>query len=320
MAEKKQVFDVILFDGNIDSLNFRYKVLNPYISQFIVICNEEQKNLFNDDNRFNIIDIDNTQKIGKKIVEMLTTHSSNFEDLIVFSKPNSIPDLRDISKLNVKFNFAPVCHKVYTYNFDYKKKYYEKGSVICKFSFLTYDLDFMGIFETELKNPSIDTSIKNGWTLENFSSSGIDVENTRYYCRFSNRMVKILYDDEEKPYFKDEVDFESIVLTKPKKFLITLISTDTSNYDTVFLVNVINSFPEKKYISVGAKYNLIDLYVPTEPLYLTQDYNSFKKKYIKNEMFRFISEEYYSEEDEVTLILNENDIQKFKVFEIKNPS
>jgi len=237
--KEQKVFDFFLFWNENDTLLLRLNELNPYVTNFIIIefdlnfkLNQYKKFLdlgseefdnfrekithlkleFKNHDEYYISQMKKLKvdyldlhekffiKTFNEIQIFLENYSVDFEDIIMFSHIDEIPNLENLEKIKELLVYGPVILK--NHNFVHTTKYYQEnchiGTQIYNHSMIIRNTNIL--FETHRKKLINDknlpvTFIKNGWHLSHFHEIEKVVDNLNncsliYNKRFSIEDVK----------------------------------------------------------------------------------------------------------------------------------
>lgn len=309
MIEKKLVFDVVFITENDKVFELRSKNLSKSIDYSLVFGSE--KNLskiekfcsLEDGKTITFVLPNNSfdfEFISDSILNTVQRLYKSFEDLVLFSHSDEIPDLDSIEEIVIKStncNFL-VCD-VYEGNFNQKRKYPEVGPVLMNFSHIVkHKKNFLSHFFNPKFKWFNDLVTKNGFKIINYETNSPKT----YTCTYCHQIVE----------YKNE--------SYNRKFVFLIdTSFQDSKADFIFEIQFVNNFPEDIEIDFDKKHQKLKLFLPNTPLYL-ENIDDFLITYKTKEIKRILSLFNCQLEDDIEIHFENNVIKKYKFKEIKNPS
>lgn len=328
MVGKKLVFDIVLFDENYNFLETRVKINDSFIDFYIIcgidVLNHNFSRIISDEKlkkipiskRVNTLNQEEISDLQLQIVDFLKEKYKSFDDIIFISESNQIMNIGVLDEEDLNLNpFAFFCHKVLEYNFDYKRKYLEKGTTSTTFSSILGLKNFLNIFlENKSCSKYFSEKKEYGWNLVNFPDKQKKVYSTlTYMCPISKKEV-VLYPNHDVLSFGKKVKYKN----KKIAFFIDYIpNIKLKNYNKIFKVKTSNEFPEVLFENYLDEVVNVKIFVPNFNLY--GDEKNFQKKYIKNEILRMMNQ-LGNDDDIIDIFFKDGEIMNFKYSEIKNPS
>jgi hypothetical protein len=323
MRKKIQLFDSICFKGNVELLLFRLNELDQYVEHFIISeinQNSEESvflknfNLFekwsNKISYFMSDDESYLLDIKNKFVEL----SSNFEDVLMISEVNEVPDLRkkDIFTDKLIFGYFIIEHKNLVWNIDYMDVNSLRGTIVVNKSLI---IQFKNLFDRVLKdkhtkNLGDDKLLSNGWKFSNFGyepdyeyhikeklpPTKINPLSTYPLIKHNNQ-IELPTNIHLLPYFK-------IGRSNSKKHLF-LVESDIEHvdgYDTITIIKFSSNLKEILCEKISDNITNSVLYLPNIALYGDSDLETFQDEYMLNETKRMFSVVFPQEHDVIDVI------------------
>lgn len=309
MSEKKLVFDVVFLKGDNRVFELRIKETFEFIDYFLIFGDDKSlkeiltyipKNSPNI-STFNIDGEFVTEDISEQILKFLEKNYKTFEDLVLFSFSNEIPNLKDLTAEEIKSKEVIVFkNDVYQYHSNLKQKFGEAGTTLTNFSHLLKNKkNFLVEVLNSLSNRLYrDTDIVNGKKFL-FSESS---SHTTYKCPYSNKTIE----------FKKPIE--------PRKFIFffgDVLDNDLGDFN--FDVKFTNQFPESIDIGFGREIQKIQIYQPNNKIY-GNNQTEFEFKYKTFEVLRILSFFNCQDEDNIVIYQPSFEVQSYKFSQIKNPS
>lgn len=281
-------------------------------------------------------------RIFGEIKSFLENNNVDFEDIIMFSHVDEIPDLLDLEKIKTFLVYGPVVLK--NHNFVHTIKYYQEsshtGTQIYNYSMIVRDNNIL--FNTHVKKLLNDknipvTFLKNGWHLSQFFEMNKVVDNMNncsliYNKKFdldtvvktiskltpltvSSPSIKFKKTNVRLPkfieYIKTNSDFE---ITNFSHLIVVETEEIEGDFDTVRIIKYTKdpSLPfESQMDSNVWNYNLL---VPNKELYESED---FFEEYKINEVKLVIQWIEPLDNDKI-VIRTKNSDKQFHWHEIKD--
>jgi hypothetical protein len=333
MGKKINVFDTILFDGDIKFLKLRIIEFFNVVDYFIVLPNTEfAKQIldieweFVSSHKDKIIVINNyinkldLQELIKETVKKLYL---SFDDLIFLSKENEIPNYKNLVTVidEIKYNSTILNHTTFYWNIDYIHNELSQGSYVFNFTSILTISDL--ISNLSYKKNSNSEKIINGWKFENFHNPE---ENESF---FRENLLPLMDYNPATTYQLSRRDFEipenfnilgynKIGRDHMKKHLFLVESQKNVNlndikklYDSVSIVTFSDNVNEIIAENIGDEVYKSVLYLPDRKLYGDLGLKEFQDDYKKNEIKKIIYTVFPLDQDLIRIIYKDfNDIEK----------
>jgi len=310
MGKKINIFDTILFDGDIKFLKFRIIEFFDVVDYFIVLPNTEQSKQILDiewefffSHKEKIIVIENytdeldLQELIKETVKKLYL---SFDDLIFLSKKNEIPNYRNLDLIidEIKSNSIILNHITFYWNIDYVYHELTQGTYVFNFTSILTSSDL--ITNMLYKKDSNSEKIINGWKFENFHNP----EENESFCR--ENLLPSINCNTANTYQLTKRNFEipenfnifgynKIGREYMKKHLFLVDSGKDINlfdikklYDSVSVITFSDNVNEIIAENIGDEVYKSILYLPDRVLYDDNGLKEFQDKYKKNEIKKII--------------------------------
>jgi hypothetical protein len=350
MEKKINVFDTILFDGDIKFLKLRIIEFFDVVDYFIVLPNTEQAKqildiewefIFSHKEKIVVIDYYkdklDLQELIKETVKKLY---SSFDDIIFLSKENEIPNYRDLDSIidEIKYDSIILNHTTFYWNIDYIHNELFQGSYVFNFTTILTSPDL--ISNMSYKKDSNSEKTINGWKFENFHNA----EENESFCRENllpsincntANTYQLIKRNFEIPENFNILGYNKIGRDYMKKYLFLVDSGKDVNlfdikklYDSVSIITFSDNVNEVIAENIGDKVYKSILYLPDRILYDDNGLKEFQDKYKKNEIKKIIYTVSPLDQDLIRIIYKDfNDIEKTwlelkdeNISEIINPS
>jgi hypothetical protein len=312
MNKKKLIFDVVFITENEKVFELRFKNISEKVDYFLFFGTEE--NLFKIEKFYKgyekkvktfLIDNDSFdfEFISSSILNYVGKLYNSFDDLILFSFSNEIPDLDSIDEILTKSKDVNVIvSEVYENDLHKKRKYPELGPVLINFSNILRNkkIFITRIFDERVKKFN-EFVIYNGFKIINYETNLTNLPST-YTCPYSDKKVE----------YKNE--------STNRKFVF-LLDTQFQDFtaDFIFEIEFVNNFPEDLKIDFDKKHQKLKLFLPKKPLY-SENFDDFSITYKTKEIKRILSLFNCQLDDDVEIHFENDEIKKYKFKEIENPS
>jgi len=329
MIKKNKTFDSFTFRGELDLLEFRLTELDPFVDVFIIAEL--------DSNKKNSIFIQNKSRFDKwrkkiyhifvteesylnKITAEFVNHSPDFDDILLVSEINEVPDLRkkdDITK-ELKYGSIIIQHQNFVWNIDHIDNTFVDGTFMIAFNSILVDKEILTkkYYKKHKSKNGINQRIKNGWKFSNFKL------NDEFKQQIDNKLPPIEIDpittymlvehngDVELPVNKKLLPHNQIGRYLSKKHLFLVESDEPESlemlenqYSSVTIINFSNNLNEIIGEKVTDKTTNNVLYLPETTLY-TDELHKFQSQYKINEVKRMFSTVFLQPQDTTTIIYN----------------
>lgn len=329
MIKKNKTFDSFTFKGELDLLEFRLTELDPFVNVFIIAEL--------DSNKKNSVFIQNKSRFDKwkkkiyhifvteesylnKITAEFVNHSPDFDDILLVSEINEVPDLRKKDEITKELKYGSIIlqHQNFVWNIDHIDNTFVDGTFMIAFNSILVDKEILTkkYYKKHKSNNSINQRIKNGWKFSNFKLEdefkrqiddklpAVEVDPlTTYMLVEHNGEVELPVNLKLLPY-------NQIGRYLPKKHLF-LVESDKpeslemleNQYSSVTIINFSNNLNEIIGENVTDKTTNNVLYLPETLLY-TDESHRFQSQYKMNEVKRMFSTVFLQPQDTTTIIYN----------------
>jgi hypothetical protein len=325
MTKKIKFFDSICFSGDVEFLKFRLTELDPHVDYFIIadftsddsnLSFLKNKNLFDKWNyKISHVFVDNDSFLSKIKNEFINLNPY-FEDILMISNVNELPNLNYKNEILDKIIFEPLVlkHQNFIWNINYIDGNFSKGTLIFSFSdILKYKNILNNVFEQKFKiNSNLYTLHQNGWIFLNFGD---------YDPNYETNIKELLPPDEIDPVrtyplikHNNEIELPNNINLLPyfkigrynvKRHLFLVESdlefVNQNYYDTITIIDFDSNLKEVLCEKVSEKITKSVLYLPNVVLY--GDPETFQNEYIMNETKRMFSVVFPQEEDVIEVII-----------------
>ena len=316
MEKNFKIFDIILFDGNLDLLNLRFREFHNIVDFYIVVpLSDEIKCDYDTRFKNKVILFDtfmNQKSLYDSLKEFLKTNYETFDDIIFISKENEIPDFENLDEIikELKFGIVFVEHKTLCWNVDYCTKENDKGSFVFTFSNFLTDENILR------KNKSDFKKLKNGWKFLNFHEPTEDevfarenlLPSINYNLATTYKLIKTP-SDFELPKNVGILAYNKIGRDYMKKHLFLVESSNTVNlnevsklYDTVSIIEFSDKLNEVIAENIGESVYKSILHLPSNVLYGEKPLKDFHDDYKKNEIKKIIETVFPQDQDSIRII------------------
>ena len=329
MIKKNKTFDSFMFDGELDLLEFRLTELNPYIDIFIIAelnTNKSESVYLKNKDRFvkwkkKIFHIFVTdESCLNKITAEFVNHDPDFDDVLIVSKINEVPNLENKEELfkELKYGSIILQHQNFVWNIKHIDNNFIDGSIVLSFSSILVDKEV--VIKTYNKKHNLKIGgiqrIKNGWIFSNFYLD----DNFKQHIKDKLPPVEvnplttyqlIEHDNSIKlPNNLDLIPYNEIGRSSIKKHLFIVESDEPESlevlenqYDSVTIINFSDNLNEIIGENISDKTTKNVLYLPKKILY-GDDLIKFQTQYKINEVRRMFSTVFLQKQDTTTIIYN----------------
>ena len=329
MIKKNKTFDSFTFRGELDLLEFRLTELDPFVNVFIIAEL--------DSNKKNSIFIQNKSRFDKwrkkiyhifvteesylnKITAEFVNHSPDFDDILLVSEINEIPDLRKKDEITKELKYGSIIlqHQNFVWNIDHIDNTFVDGTFMIAFNSILVDKEILTkkYYKKHKSKNGVNQRIKNGWKFSNFK---LDDE---FRQQIDDKLPPVEVDpittymlvehngDVELPVNKKLLPYNQIGRYQTKKHLF-LVESDKpeslemleNQYSSVTIINFSNNLNEIIGEKVTDKTTNNVLYLPETLLY-TDELHKFQSQYKINEVKRMFSTVFLQPQDTTTIIYN----------------
>jgi len=329
MIKKNKTFDSFTFRGELDLLEFRLTELDPFVNVFIIAeldSNKKNSIFIQNKSRFDkwrkkISHIFVTEESClKKITAEFINHSPNFDDILLVSEINEVPDLRKKDEITKELKYGSILlqHQNFVWNIDHIDNTFVDGTFMIAFNLILVDKEVLNKTYSKkynLKSGGVQR-IKNGWKFTNFK---LDDE---FRQQIENKLPPVEIDpittymlvehngDVELPVSTKLLPYNQIGRYLSKKHLFLVESDEPESlemlenqYSSVTIINFSNNLNEIIGEKVTDKTTNNVLYLPETTLY-TDELHKFQSQYKINEVKRMFSMVFLQPQDTTTIIYN----------------
>lgn len=321
MTNKLKFFDAVCFNGETELLKFRLTELSEYVDHFIIAEYEDNTSKYLDSielfsewqDKITHIYITN-DNLNNKIKSTFLGLQPNFEDILILSNTNEIPNLTNVGEFTEKLKFNPfvIEHTNFIWNKNYIDKFTSRGSIIFSFSLILQIKDVINQYIKLKSRINLQESylLKNGWKFSNFnyeSKYDYHIKNllppteinpiSTYKLIKHNGNIPLPKNLHLLPYFKigrDEVKKHLFLVNSDLEFV------NQDYYDTITIINFDSNIQETLCEKVSNKITKNVLYLPSKVLY--GDPETFQDEYMMNETKRMFSVVFPQEQDVIEVI------------------
>lgn len=329
MIKKNKTFDSFILRGELDLLEFRLTELDPFVDVFIIAEF--------DSNKKNSIFIQNKSRFDKwkkkirhifvteesclnKITAEFVNHDPDFDDILLVSEINEVPDLRKKDEITKELKYGSILlqHQNFVWNIDHIDNLFIDGTFIIAFNSILVAKEILKKTYSKkhnLKSGGIQR-IKNGWKFSNFK---LDDE---FKQQIEDKLPPVKVDpittymlvehngEIELPVNTKLLHYNQIGRYTPKKHLFLVESDEPESleilenqYSTVTIVNFSNNLNEIIGEKVTDKTTRNVLYLPETILY-SDEQHKFQSQYKMNEVKRMFSTVFLQKQDTTKIIYN----------------
>jgi hypothetical protein len=330
MTKKRKIIDIIFFNGEIDVLKFRLSELNSFVDMFIIIESlSNSSELVKHSNFFdkykekyihlyasvNLNPEDKIELVNKTLVKL----KLNFEDVIVISNVNEVPDFNNFEGVieELKFDVVLLNHLKFVWSINYVDKRKDSGSFIFFYTMLLQNKPEIKQYYLNKESNNITCEkIENGWKFVGFELK--DREGFEYQVEEKLPMDKFnsltTYQLTESNLNDLPINYKLLPKNKIGRnsvknhlFVINSLSGTTieeleKQYDTVSIIEFISGVNEMLGEKISDKTVKHSIFVPTSILYGDGDLEKFQHDYRLNEIERLKHSIFKKEQDTITII------------------
>ena len=329
MIKKNKTFDSFTFRGELDLLEFRLTELDPFVNVFIIAEL--------DSNKKNSIFIQNKSRFDKwkkkiyhifvteesylnKITAEFVNHSPDFDDILLVSEINEIPDLRKKDEITKELKYGSIIlqHQNFVWNIDHIDNTFVDGTFMIAFNSILVDKEILTkkYYKKYKSKNSVNQRIKNGWKFSNFKL------NDEFKQQIDDKLPPIDIDpittymlvehngDVELPVNNKLLPYNQIGRYLSKKHLFLVESDEPESlemlenqYSSVTIINFSDNLNEIIGEKVTDKTTNNVLYLPETLLY-TDELHRFQSQYKINEVKRMFSTVFLQPQDTTTIRYN----------------
>jgi hypothetical protein len=315
--KKIKFYDSICFRGELEILIFRLTELDPYVDGFIIAnLNQDDTNwdlLKKWESKIHIISV-TEGNCFESIKNQFIKLNPMFEDVLMISNTNEVPNLRDKEPFFEKLRFEHFIteQRNFIWNYEYVDVEPSRGTLVTNFSLIIQtkkSMESLVNMKTRV-NLIRGKVLNNGWKFSNF---GYDL-NHNYYIKEKlyptdinpittyqlikhNNQIELPTNVDLLPYVKigrDEI--------KKHLFLVESDIDYMDGYDTITIIKFSSNLQETLCEKVSDITTKSVLYLPNVVLYGDSDLETFQYEYMLNETKRMFSVVFPQEQDVIDVI------------------
>ena len=321
--KKRKIYDVILFNGELNVLGFRLNQLNSFVDYFIIVESEKisyevNKELFKDfEDKIIYLKIDN-DPYYYQLRNLLREILPEFEDIIFMSDVGEIPDLTKLDELMepLKYDSLILNHHHFVWNVDHMTKNLEYGSMMFEYTRIFQNKYLIKSVINKKQKPQnfIREIIPNGWKFSYF-----DNDEELLFGEYNENIVfpnpinpsktyqLIKRDNIVLPEFTHLLPHNKVGRDHSKNYL--LISDSNveylvDNYDKICIINFGDNLNETFIDVIDEKTTISKLFLPKVVLYGESTLEEFQHKYKLNETRKIVSTLFPQDNDIITMIVD----------------
>ena len=323
MTKKNKIFDSFLFRGELDLLEFRLTELDKFVDHFIIAeVNQNKKDsiFLKEKERFKkwknkishiFVSEEELSFLNKITVEFIN-HSPDFEDILMISEINEIPNLNKKIEIFELLNCGPVVieHQNFVWNIDYIDGNWNDGTLILTFSSILINKKIVfQLYESKNNPKTSNQKLKNGWVFSNFDY------NEKFEYQMEEKLPPVDIDPittypliEHKGTIELPVNYQmlkhiDIIQHKPKThlFLVESDMLSSEDYDSITIIDFNDDLNETICERVSSKIMKHVLYLPNKVLY-SDNLENFELQYKLNEVKRMSHLLFPKKEDTIKII------------------
>jgi hypothetical protein len=315
--KKIKFYDSICFRGELEILIFRLTELDPYVDGFIIAdLNQSDTNwdlLKKWESKIHIISV-TEENCFESIKNQFIKLNPMFEDVLMISNTNEVPNLKDKDPFfeKLRFEYFIIEHSNFIWNYDYVNVEPSRGTLVTNLSLIVQTknvVDKLIKMKTTL-NLARGKVLNNGWKFSNFKyDSNYDFyikeklfptkinPVTTYQLIKHNNQIELPTNVDLLPYVKigrDEV--------RKHLFLVESDIEYMDGYDTITIIKFSSNLQETLCEKVSDITTKSVLYLPNVVLYGDSDLETFQDEYMLNETKRMFSAVFPQEQDIIDVI------------------
>jgi hypothetical protein len=322
--KKRKIYDVILFNGELNVLGFRLNQLNSFVDYFIIVESEKisyevNKELFKDfEDKIIYLKIDN-DPYYYQLRNLLREILPEFEDIIFMSDVGEIPDLTKLDELMepLKYDSLILNHHHFVWNVDHMTKNLEYGSMMFEYTRIFQNKYLIKSVINKKQKPQnfIREIIPNGWKFSYFDNDeellfGEYNENIVFPnpINLSKTYQLIKRNDIVLPEFTHLLPHNKVGRDHSKNYL--LISDSNveylvDDYDKICIINFGDNLNETFIDVIDEKTTISKLFLPKVVLYGENDLEEFQHKYKLNETKKIVSTLFPQDHDIIKMFVDD---------------
>ena len=322
--KKRKIYDVILFNGELNVLGFRLNQLNSFVDYFIIVESEKisyevNKELFKDfEDKIIYLKIDN-DPYYYQLRNLLREILPEFEDIIFMSDVGEIPDLTKLDELMepLKYDSLILNHHHFVWNVDHMTKNLEYGSMMFEYTRIFQNKYLIKSVINKKQKPQnfIREIIPNGWKFSYF-----DNDEELLFGEYNENIVfpnpinpsktyqLIKRDDIVLPEFTHLLPHNKVGRDHSKNYL--LISDSNveylvDDYDKICIINFGDNLNETFIDVIDEKTTISKLFLPKVVLYGENDLEQFQHQYKLNETKKIVSTLFPQDHDIIKMFVDD---------------
>jgi hypothetical protein len=322
--KKRKIYDVILFNGELNVLGFRLNQLNSFVDYFIIVESEKisyevNKELFKDfEDKIIYLKIDN-DPYYYQLRNFLREILPEFEDIIFMSDVGEIPDLTKLDELMepLKYDSLILNHHHFVWNVDHMTKNLEYGSMMFEYTRIFQNKYLIKSVINKKQKPQnfIREIIPNGWKFSYF-----DNDEELLFGEYNENIVfpnpinpsktyqLIKRDDIVLPEFTHLLPHNKVGRDHSKNYL--LISDSNveylvDDYDKICIINFDDNINETFVEPTDEKTTISKLFLPKVVLYGENDLEQFQHQYKLNETKKIVSTLFPQDHDIIKMFVDD---------------
>jgi hypothetical protein len=322
--KKRKIYDVILFNGELNVLGFRLNQLNSFVDYFIIVESEKisyevNKELFKDfEDKIIYLKIDN-DPYYYQLRNFLREILPEFEDIIFISDVGEIPDLTKLDELMepLKYDSLILNHHHFVWNVDHMTKNLEYGSIMFEYTRIFQNKYLIKSVINKKQKPQnfIREIIPNGWKFSYF-----DNDEELLFGEYSENIVfpkpinpsktyqLIKRNDIVLPEFTHLLPYNKVGRDHSKNYL--LISDSNveylvDDYDKICIINFGDNLNETFINVIDEKTTVSKLFLPKVVLYGENDLEQFQHQYKLNETKKIVSTLFPQDHDIIKMFVDD---------------
>jgi len=332
MTKKRKIIDIIFFNGQIDILKFRLTELNPLVDTFVIIellSNSSESMLVKHNEIFDTwkekvihlyapIVFGSDEKI-ELIHRTISKLKLKFEDIIIVSDVNEVPDILNFDKVieELKFDMVLLTPQKFVWNINHIDKHRDTGSLVFFYTTLLQNKPSIKKYYSNKYSYNIACEkIKNGWKFVGFDLK--DREGFEYQVEEKLPMSEFnpltTYQLTESNLDNLPVNYKLLPKNKIGRdsiknhlFVINPLSGTTikeleKQYDTISIIKFISDVHEVLGEKISNKTVKHSIFVPDYIMYGDGDWEKFQSDYKWNEIERLTHTIFKKEQDTITIL------------------
>jgi hypothetical protein len=322
--KKRKIYDVILFNGELNVLGFRLNQLNSFVDYFIIVESEKisyevNKELFKDfEDKIIYLKIDN-DPYYYQLRNFLREILPEFEDIIFMSDVGEIPDLTKLDELMepLKYDSLILNHHHFVWNVDHMTKNLEYGSMMFEYTRIFQNKYLIKSVINKKQKPQnfIREIIPNGWKFSYF-----DNDEELLFGEYNENIVfpkpinpsktyqLIKRDNIVLPEFTHLLPHNKVGRDHSKNYL--LISDSNveylvDDYDKICIINFGDNLNETFIDVIDEKTTISKLFLPKVVLYGENNLEQFQHQYKLNETKKIVSTLFPQDHDIIKMFVDD---------------